>query len=355
MFSTGRALLNFFKSGAARSSLGSVDGISGACCRRQGILSMPRESIYANPVVYSCIRYIARNLGSVGLVCEQETHALCALLRQPNPQHTQSEFLESVVSSYLLHGNAYILVIKDRDTCLPCELRVLSAENVQPVCDKYGCPHGYKYTAAYGEKHFIEYETKSGRQIIHIKVCNPWDEFTGHSPIEIAHKTARQMELFENYHAERVTTSMSKLRGIFTYRGNRPLTPIEHRKLTDTIENTMENGTALVFDQAIEYRHIPEARGVDEYDWYPHLAKTICQIFGVPPLLLGVEHKHYQGQYQEARKQFWYETAIPILRTIMSAFNNTLVRLYTDAPRVEINSESLPDCVRPQNSDQQIK
>lgn len=113
---------------------------------QQDIPRMSTEALLAFAPVYACATLIASDVGKVclrlmqeekGVWLETRTGAFSPVLRKPNHYQTRQQFIECWVLSKLLHGNAYILKIRDNRRVVKA-LYVLAPDRVQPLVAENG-------------------------------------------------------------------------------------------------------------------------------------------------------------------------------------------------------------------------
>jgi HK97 family phage portal protein len=56
----------------------------------------------------------------------------------------------------------------------------------------------------------------------------------------------------------------------------------------------------------------------------------ICNVFQVPPELIGIQDQKTYSNYQEARKAFYTETVLPLMDRLCDDLNNWLVPVFGD-------------------------
>jgi HK97 family phage portal protein len=97
---------------------------------------------------------------------------------KPNPESTRLEFIEQIITSLHLHGNAYVLTLRDEDDIVQ-ELYCLNPNDVRIVRPAPGEPLVYEFKDEMGN--FSRMLTK--REILHIPMMKIPGSHYGLSPI----------------------------------------------------------------------------------------------------------------------------------------------------------------------------
>jgi HK97 family phage portal protein len=108
-----------------------------------------KEGYEKNVIVYRCVTMIARGIAMVPWLAydgdtELITHPILQLLQHPSPGESGASFLESLVTSFLLSGNAFVHVGVDHQRT-PVQLHTLRPDRVR-VITEHGNVVAYDYT-----------------------------------------------------------------------------------------------------------------------------------------------------------------------------------------------------------------
>lgn len=107
-------------------------------------------------------------------------HPFELLWRNPNPLHSGVEFGQSLLSSYLLNGNAIIWLNRANEYENPQELWYIPYEMIEPVPDGRMFLNGYNFYPGMGKEPLL----LPVWQVVHVKTYNPHSYFMGLSPLE---------------------------------------------------------------------------------------------------------------------------------------------------------------------------
>ncbi len=153
--------------------------------------------------IHSIVSAIAEDVARSELVvkngkgAEQETHPLVRLLRRPNPDSTQFQFLEMHQTYIELAGESFwYLVYANKVTKKPSEMYLLRPDLMEVVVDEdsRGLVKGYAMQKGDGTK--IPFDK---HEIIHHKLPNPINPYRGMSPVEAAMWYVQTEELVTDF------------------------------------------------------------------------------------------------------------------------------------------------------------
>jgi phage portal protein BeeE len=129
--------------------------------------SAVKRAYLDNPVAQRAVRLVAEGIAGAPLLPTDP--ALAALIAATSAGQS---LIETLASHLLLHGNAYVQVMKDARG-LPVELFALRPERMQVIAGADGWPTGFSYRV--GEKALtIPLEAEDGSpNLIHIRHFHP--------------------------------------------------------------------------------------------------------------------------------------------------------------------------------------
>lgn len=108
---------------------------------QQDVSEPELSSVLAFSAVYACLRLISADVSKMramlvrqddGIWVEHESSPFAAVLRKPNRHQTRLKFLQNWILAKLIHGNAYILKVRD-DRGVVRALHVLDSTRVEPL------------------------------------------------------------------------------------------------------------------------------------------------------------------------------------------------------------------------------
>ena len=306
-----------------------------------------------NAVVYRCINLIARNLGAVPLdvACtyrdgddKDRNRNVCqdleALLSLPNPFQNKSCFFESLVSNLLMAGEVFIHGVKGHSLA---EMYILSPDRVRIVQDQKGFPSYYEYMSG-KHKRKVPIDPETGHSdILHIKFFHPLDDQRGMSPLSAA-------QTMIDLHNEIVSHNISLLQNAGCPSGalivkDSHLTPQQQNDLRDQLCNFKKNGGAgkmLFLDGQFEWKEMGLSPKEMDFDQGKNVAaRSIAQVFGVPPMCVGLLGDSTYSNYQEAHMHLWEGTILPLLEFILGQMNRWIKKYYAADLSVSYKKDSI--------------
>lgn len=289
--------------------------------------------------VYACISLIADTVASLpfnvyakteqGLELK-ESHPLNRLLsRRPNAKYNSYDFRRSIITNMLLHGNAYILPIRNGNAL--SELEIVPHDNV--VLEHRNGKLTYTIYL-YGNRS-IELNPD---QIIHLKAFTI-DGYNGLSPITYARETigsalSANRHLAQYYGKGTVPPGLLQLQG--TVRD-----PERLKQIGQQFDGAVKNGRTPVLPEGAEYKGITmtlrDSQFIETQKWS---AEEVCRVFRVPPHKIGLmEHGMYNNSIEAQNHQFVTDCIRPLIEMLEEEFENKL--LNNPAYCVEIDMTQL--------------
>ena len=289
-----------------------------------------------NPVVYRCINIIARNMASVSLDITAEENnmddsgdisGLQSLIACPNPFQNKSCFFESMVSHLMISGEVFIHGVKGQSLA---EMYILPADRVRIVHDQKGFPFFYEYMSGKSKRKVIIDPETGHSDILHIKFFNPLDDRRGMSPLSAA-------QTMIDLHNEIVGHNISLLQNAGCPSGalmvkDARLTPNQQKDLQDQLSHFKKNagaGKMLFLDGQFEWKEMGLSPKEMDFDQGKNVAaRSIAQVFGVPPMCVGLLGDSTYSNYQESHMHLWEGTILPLLDFILSHINRWIQKYY---------------------------
>lgn len=326
------------------------DSFSEPVWMSQNYASLSNEGYQKNIIVYRCVNLISKSISSVRLVVYDNDHELCQhplvdLLNNPNPGQSKSTFLESVIGSLLISGNAYINVIcNDENT--PCELYNLRPDRVSVIAGKGGIVESYKYCVN-GKSFLLQSnEDLSKSSVIHLKLFNPLDDFYGLSPICAAAKSIDQHNAVSGHNLSLLQNG-GRPSGCLMVKNAEYELSNEQRvelkeKIQEAYQGTMNSGKIMILEGDFEWKEMGlSPKDMDFIAGKKLSAREISQAYGVPPILVGIEGDATFSNYKEARFHFWEDTILPMLDYVINEFNMWLSKRYGKDLLIKYDEDSI--------------
>ena len=335
----------FFAMGAGKA------GLNGAAYDR-----LATEGYDQCVIAYECINRIAIAVASVewqlykrdktGKLTKVDdfNHPLLKLIENPNKSQSGTEFRHWLVSYHRLAGNAYILgngldPNAAARTDKPTELTLLNPGKVKIEPGQGFFPASYEYKPTGNQTYNFAVDRITGRSaIMHLKTFNPLNPWYGLPPLSAAalpadiHTAGQQWNksLIENgarpSGALVVETADGK---------SGTLSEDQFARVQEMIDRqfsgTQNTGRPLLLEGGLSWKEMSiNPKDMEFLQGKHSAARDIALAFGVPPMLLGIPGDNTYSNMQEAKQAFWTDTLLPLLASILEAFNRWLTPLYGD-------------------------
>jgi HK97 family phage portal protein len=313
---------------------------------------LAEEGYQKNMVVYRCVSLIARGVGSVPWRLYREgkrveSHSLLTLLQNPNPQQGLARFMEGLTAYLLLAGNVYIEAVAPSHE--PLELYLLRPDRVMIIPGTSGTPEAFQYTNA-GQSISIPVDPFTGRsRVLHIKTFNPLNDWYGMSPMEAAAHSIDQHNAVSSHNLFLLQNG-GRPSGALQFRpGNQgDILSDEQRErlreeLKSAVEGSRNSGRIIIMEGDFDWKEMGlSPKDLDFIQGKYLSAREIAQVYGVPPMLVGVPGESTFSNYKEARYQLWEDTILPHLEIIKSEFNQWLAPLFGNGLFLDYDTDAIP-------------
>lgn len=312
------------------------------------------EGYRKNAIIYACVREISQTAAEpelLGLnvlpdgeeIPLERSHPLSRLLREPNADQDAFEFGELLVTQLQVAGNAFIWKIRPQPEAPPAAVELIRPDIVGILPGRTRAEGKVRaYTVdVNGEKFEIP-----ARDIIHIKLPDPTEEFWGLSPIFV-------LARYGDIDAQ----ATEFLRGFFLNRGipaglikvNKVLQKPERERIKEQWKEQAQGltgwHTVSVFDQDFTYQAL--ATGLKDMELDPIFSQTevrICMTYGVPPILIGAKaglDRSTFSNFGEARSTFWTDTVLPMYTRIGGRLTRMLAVEFGEDLRIKYDTSNV--------------
>ena len=284
-----------------------------------------------NPIAQRAVRIIAEGVGSAPLSCSDP--ALRDLLEADSAGQS---LRETLAMHLLLHGNAYVQVLKD-GAGDPVELFALRPERLAVVPGADGWPTGYRYNLA-DKALTIALEDEAGwPNIIHIKGLHPGDDHYGAGSLAAAqtaiavHNAASEWNLALLENAARPSGAL-----VYDPGDGGAMTGEQFDRLKTELalvySGAANAGRPMLLEGGLDWKAMSMSPAdMDFATLKSAAARDIALAFGVPPMLLGLPGDNTYANYREANRALWRLTLLPLAGKIFSSLTQGLSGWFPDA------------------------
>ena len=293
--------------------------------------SAVRRAYLENPVAQRAVRLVAEGIGGAPLRPMDEK--LLALVTETSAGQS---LLETLASHLLLHGNAYVQVLKDARG-RPVELFALRPERVSVIAGEDGWPSGYAYDVAGHRLSIPALDEDASPNLIHIRHFHPADDHYGAGCLS----AADQAVAIHNAAAEwnrQLLENAARPSGALVYEagdGN-ALTSDQFDRLKTELSTAFAGsanaGRPLLLEGGLKWQAMAMSPAdMDFATLKAAAARDIALAFGVPPMLLGLPGDATYANYREANRALWRLTLLPLAAKIFAAIAEGLAAWFPDA------------------------
>ena len=289
------------------------------------------EAYLVNPIAQRAVRIVAEGVGGAPIsVTNARFAALIATSGGGQP------LLEVLAAQLLLHGNAYVQVLRDAAGA-PVDLFPLRPDRVSVDADENGWPCAYRYRAGMREQ-VIPLEDEAGwPQVIHLKSYHPADDHYGAGCLSAARQAVAVHNAAARWNAA-LLENAARPSGALVYdtKDSVGLSAEQFQRLKDELAAAFSGegnaGRPMVLEGGLSWQSLAlSPADMDFANLKAAAARDIALAFGVPPMLLGLPGDNTYANYREANRALWRLTLLPLIVRIGAALAEGVSPWFPDA------------------------
>lgn len=287
------------------------------------------DNVLAYFAIYACVTLIASDISKMriklvqededGIWTETERSAFSPVLRTPNHYQQRIMFLQWWITSKLLHGNTYVLKIRDNRRVVEA-LYILDPRRVRVLV----APNGDVYYEV--KRDDLSLQTQENiffpaSEIIH-DVMNPLHHpLVGVSPIHACGLAALQGLKIQN-NSYRLFANAGRPGGVIMVPGPISQAAADSIKAQWDTNFTGENlGKVAILGDSMKFEAMTlSAEALQLVEQLKFTAEIVCACFHVPPYMIGLKDPPASGNV-EAMNQQYYSQA---LQNLIEAFEEKM-------------------------------
>ncbi|ABD87360.1 phage portal protein [Rhodopseudomonas palustris] len=310
---------------------------------------LAREGYLGNAIVHRCVRLIAENAAACRYLIfdgaqERDGHPLAQLLARPNPRQDGAALLETLVAHLLLAGNGYLEAVTLDDAVR--ELHALRPDRMKVVPGPDGWAEAYDYSVG-GRSLRFDQQAGGVPPILHLTFFHPLDDHYGLAPIEAAAVAVDTHNAAARWNKALLDNS-ARPSGALVYAAAEGAVLSDaqfdrlKRELEGTYQGALNAGRPLLLEGGLDWKPMSlSPKDMDFLEAKHAAAREIALAFGVPPMLLGIPGDNTFANYQEANRNFWRQTVLPLADRIGAALAQWLAPQFGDQLRVVIDTDRI--------------
>jgi HK97 family phage portal protein len=288
----------------------------------------------SHEAVYRCVSLISRNLAQITLAATWdgktvkdtaggEKGALASLLRKPNPLQSRREFLDALLTWWLLDGEVFLLSTDanenpTRPGKMPERLWAVPGRCVEPDENRETKKQiGWKVKLSTGEKAFPL------DSVTHLRFFNPYEPTRGLSPLDAA-RLGYKIDLRAQRFTDALYANGADPGGVLTTDG--ALTPKQRKEMRQEWEDRHKGdrnaGKVAVLEGGLKYLPVTvNAKDLAYIETRGLSRKQIATVYGVPPYYLAEQGDVSYATARAARRTLWEDAILPIARVVEDALS----------------------------------
>ena len=304
-----------------------------------------RRAYLDNPVAQRAVRLVAEGIGGAPLAPTDPR--LAALVSATSAGQA---LLETLASQLLLHGNAYVQVLKDA-AGRPAELYALRPERVSVIAGEDGWPRAYGYKAGERSLTIPLADEDASPNLIHIRHFHPGDDHYGAGCLAAADQAVAIHNAAAAWNRA-LLENAARPSGALVYEpgdgGGLAADQFERLKgeLAQAFAGSANAGRPMLLEGGLKWQAISlSPADMDFAELKAAAARDVALAFGVPPMLLGLPGDSTYANYREANRALWRLTLLPLASKLLGALGEGLATWFPpndSGPRLAIDMDRIP-------------
>ena len=305
----------------------------------QGYEAQVRDGYCRNAIAQRAVRLVAEAVGNAALVASDPALAALATARSGG-----QSLMETVAAQLLLHGNAFIQVLRDAEGGV-AELFALRPERVAIEPDASGWPAAYRYTVAGATTRLGADPVRPA--VIHLKAFHPLDDHYGLGCLGAAagaiaiHNAASTWNKALLDNAARPSGAL-----VYDPGDGSALSAEQFARLRAEMEAGFQGagnaGRPMLLEGGLKWQAMSMTPAdMDFVGLKAAAAREIALAFGVPPMLLGLPGDSTHANYKEANRALWRLAVLPLAAMLLDGLCDGL-KGWFEAPSLTIDLDRVP-------------
>ena len=290
-----------------------------------------KRAYLENPVAQRAVRLVAEGIGGAPLM--EGDPALTALVKATSAGQS---LLETLASQLLLHGNAYVQVMKDA-AGRPVELFALRPERVSVVAGADGWPQGFTYKVGETVLQLPALDEDASPNLIHLKSFHPADDHYGAGCLAAADEAVATHNAAARWNRA-LLENAARPSGALVYDpgDGGGLSPDQFDRLkaelAEAYAGQINAGRPMLLEGGLKWQSLSlSPADMDFAELKAAAARDVALAFGVTPMLLGLPGDNTYANYREANRALWRLTLLPLSGKILAALSEGLATWFPDA------------------------
>ena len=297
-----------------------------------------RDAYAGNAVAQRAVRLVAEGVGAAPL-----TGSDAGLVALVTARSGGQDLLETVAAQLLLHGNAYVQILRDAEGGA-AELYALRPERVAVETDAGGWPAAYRYRV--GERTARLSADPVRPHVVHLKRFNPLDDHYGQGCLGAAAGAVAIHNAATRW-AKALLDNAARPSGALVYEpgDGSALSAEQYDRLKaemDAFSGAAHAGRPMLLEGGLRWQSLSLSPAeMDFAGTKAAAAREIALAFGVPPMLLGLAGDSTHANYREANRALWRLAVLPLAATILDGLAQGLAGWFDEA-RLAVDIDRVP-------------
>lgn len=300
-----------------------------------------QDPYYSVSIVRNCIHKIASNVAATPFEITtrsgrplSDNHRLLKLWNYINEDDDPYSFFYELITSLYRSGKGFIKYSDKKMGGLPISLFTLDAKKMTPI-KKNGFLTQWEYNKT----------TLQKEDVLFFRFVHPDDKYEGLSPVETTINEIIQ-HFYLNVFNLGIFEKGGQPKGYWT-RDKGTLTASQLKELNKALDDTFSGISNQQKQKAVQggvrYEKVSDSQKDMEFINLLHETRdAIFQAFEIPKAVFGFTDTTFNNM-GEAKKAFWTQTLIPLMRQIENKINSTFMKQFNQDYLFRFKIETIRD------------
>ena len=296
-----------------------------------------QNNAMALSTVYRCTQIISESIAvlPINVITDdgvRANHSLEFVFRNTNNLLTKFELMSLLVQSVILKGNGFAYIERNGDGSVK-NIRFLESSDVNINYNKTN-------NTLYYSAPLITQKKIEPVNMIHLKMFT-YDGVNGIGILNVGNRTIKIANTTEQA-TQNFFDSGCNLSGVLSVQSS--LTPQQIKDIKNAWRETYTtgNGGVAVLQGNMSYQSVSQ-NAVDSQllESREYNVQDICRLFGINPILLGVNKGNTYGSLEAAQNEFVLHTLLPYIVCIEEEFTKKLLKPSERGLRINLDESFL--------------
>lgn len=259
-------------------------------------LTVSADTALQHSDIYAVVNRISSDIASASIDIPAPFYNV---IQNPNPRQTKFAFIQSIVASMLLTGNAFVIMYRNGSS-IPSELELVPSANVEMTLeDDLSITYNFSFDDGRPNK------VLTGKDVLHFKLMSTGYEaslYTGRSPLE---SLVTEIAIQDNSNKLTLNVLANAITPTNILKVEKGVLDSDRKKnMKQAFESSMKTGSTIVLDQSADLKQISINSDVANFlKNVDYTSENIAKAFCIPSSYVGLNADE-QSSIEQIRSDY---------------------------------------------------